>query len=503
METVRKSKRTKTKKENKTRSTTSVVKQTPKAKVMKDENKKNRTVSKNLLEVFDDANDKMKNFSLKKYFYQLMESGNKGQNDNSGFGMNSKGALSPVGEEFTPVESSNFTLQKTVSPIFTLTPEDFMNEIYNKINFYKQQLNFKQELNNIYIAEVQRFIDHFINIFNQASLPFEELRLLKNSFERTENIVKTNMGLLSEETNEKKIHFVNAIKTFFQCFREKLGSPNGKLDLPINLRETLSKMENIMEIVQVSRVERENYLLEKLKKMDDSAEKDVSEDTGKIGLLSNKKIKQTNERCDLLLDTAYLKKSKTRYGEDDEVIVEDNIIPQNVNENYDKIIRKSKKLFLRNFLQIYLIKDDGIFSESFFSKIDKSLLNSYKNFKFYEINFYFSVEESFQEFASYLQYIRKLFTRYVIVYKEKKQNKFVKITVCGVGKRQTLMKRHLINFMSGQVKHDCLFKISLFSNVFDSMSQSLRKVSRNKDYYFYSNFSTEVLNKIISKSHFI
>ena len=312
-----------------------------------------------------------------------------------------------------------------------------------------------------------------------------------------ENLIFSNLNLLhyDENANANENNYISKRKDFISLLENLFSLLEEKVTLytyDTEISAMIDKINDIKSFVLKSEINFKN----KFPSQDSNKENNLNLKT--ISNLSNKKIEKVANGKDILLDTAYMKKTKSRYGMDDEIVIDEDFTTKN-NEEYNKIMKKNKKLFLRNFLQIFLMKDDGIFSESFFSKIDKSLLNSYKKFKFYEIKFYFSIEESFRDMSTYLENLRKLLPRYIMLYKELHKSRFIKITICGVGKKQSLMKRQLINILSGDVKLDCLFKISLFSNIFDCMTDSLKKISQKKNYFFYTNFTNNMLTKIIKK----
>jgi hypothetical protein len=371
-----------------------------------------------------------------------------------------------------------FNKVKPIIDTTGLTYNEILNEMQNKVNIRRQVINFKEQLNQIYSNEVKNFVDHFLNYFNEIS----EL-VQKEHFDLSESLQILQEKLLLSSNNPEEI---NEIEKEICVLEEKIKNNKSNNQIS-NLLEKLNRLKafNI-----------NNHLIFKEGRiLPTSSQKEKSElIIRNIRELSHKKMKNIHDDSNALLDTIYLKKSKTRYGEDDD------IQPLETSQNkIESFKQKSKKLFLRNFMQIFLIKDKGIFSESFFSKIDKSLLNSYKKFKFYEIKFYFSIEESYKDITDYINKLRRLFPRYLMLFKEIHKKRFVKITICGVGKKQSVMKRLLINIMSGDVDKDCLFKISLFSNVFDALAESIRKIEKNRNYFYSTNFKNSTLNKIITK----
>jgi hypothetical protein len=385
-----------------------------------------------------------------------------------------------------PVRKLSINLMKKFQRAKTRPPkksqEDIWTEIENKINCYKQAINFKEELNKTFFSEIQIFVEFFMNIFNKHLTDINDQFLIKESFSNIENLILRNYSLLEKNDLESRELFL-LLNDLFLNLEEKLKS----FELKFDFSHIIDKINELKSYVLKSEIINEEM---------NNINTDQIPEFSKISEIHEGKNLKTSRKKDILLSTVRIKRSTSRYGEDDELIFRRS---STTKPEYNKIMAKSRKLFLRNFLQIFLMKDNGIFSESHFSKIDKSLLNSYKKYRFYEIKFYFSVEECFKDIAYYIEILRKLFPRYIMIYKNNHKMKFLKITLCGVGKRQTLMKRKLINFMSGDVKQDCLFKISLFSNIFDCLTDSVQKLKSQKNYFFYTNFANGVLAKIIKK----
>lgn len=387
-------------------------------------------------------------------------------------------------ERTVPVRKLSMNLMKEFERAKTRplkkSQEDLWTEMENKLNYYRQAINFKEELNITYFSEIQIFVEFFINFFNKHITEINDQFLIKESFSNIENLILRNYSLLEKNDLESRELFL-ILNDLFNSLEENLKC----FDLKFDCSQIIDKINELKSFGIKSEIF-------------DEGEKNSDKmlESRKIFEIPEENFLKTNKKNDILLSTVRIKRSTSRYGEDDELILHHS---STTKPEYNTIMAKSRKLFLRNFLQIFLMKDNGIFSESNFSKIDKNLLNSYKKYKFYEMKFYFSLEECFKNISNYIEIIRKLFPRYIMIYKKNNKKKFLKITICGIGKRQTLMKRKLINFMSGDVKQDCLFKISLYSNIFDCLTQSIEKLKSNKNYYFYTNFANGVLTKIIKK----
>lgn len=398
-------------------------------------------------------------------------------------------------------ENNNITtiniIEKLMNSPDEINNEDIVNELQNKINTYKQVASYQHELNNIYVREVQNFVGYFEKKFEGVNVNANNgLLKIKESFAKMEYLIQDNIHILdiNEDSKDrmflsKKDMFLKNLEKLFSVLEDSLNNnsaDNDKMnDFLCEIKDYVCSNEDMLKDGKEDLLLPETY------------ENVVEFSCGKN---TSKSVKRKTE----LLDTVYLKKSRSRYCDKD-VIIQHNLDEKNL----QKIITKTDRLFLRNFMHVYLIKENGIFSESYFSKNDK--MYSYKNFRFYEVKYYFSREEDFKDIKKYIELTRKLYSKYIMLYKiEDKDKKFMKLTISGVGKRQTLMKRHLINYMSETVKMDCLVKISMYSNIYDCMSTSLKgyistkgsnsnaNVKGKKPYYIYSNFNESLLNKLIS-----
>lgn len=363
-----------------------------------------------------------------------------------------------------------------------LTEEQLYNEILNKFNYFQQLINFKDELNKSYVFEVQTFLDFFMNLFNKIYKTIN-LQEIKECFSRLENLICEN----NLENHEQKL---STVYNYFNFLQLNLSS-HYKYDQILNMDSILENLNEFMQKIK-------NYVLCTDNILTLNFPINLMQGDNEIKLLNSKSLLKS-ERKEKLLDTIYIKKSKTNYADDE--LLQQKDLELNIFESpkHKKIREKSEKLFLRNFMQIYFVKENGIFSESYFSKCNKKLLHEYKKFRFYEIKFFFSIQENFNDIQKYIQTCRKLLLKYIILYKDEKHKNFIKIVISGYGRRQNLVKRKLINFISNEVLKDCLIKICMYSNIFDSMSSSLKTFYRKKNYYFYSNFSEKLFKKIIKK----
>jgi hypothetical protein len=152
-------------------------------------------------------------------------------------------------------------------------------------------------------------------------------------------------------------------------------------------------------------------------------------------------------------------------------------------KHYQKVVAKNKQLYLASFQQLYLIKENGILSQTYFSKFDNNFSSN-----FCEIVCYFNIRERFSDVKAYIQSVRKWYRRFVILYRQDFNKSFTKVIVSGVTLKQA--KKKLVKFVMNDVRENCLVKFSNFSRLkmcFDTVVSKLKKGY----YYFSTNFAQE------------
>jgi hypothetical protein len=157
-------------------------------------------------------------------------------------------------------------------------------------------------------------------------------------------------------------------------------------------------------------------------------------------------------------------------------------------------VKPSKRIMTENFLQIFFIKENGIFSNSYISNctIDKT----YKRFNFYKVKICISKTESMGMIKSHIEFIKKLFNRFILFYIENPNKKFIKLIICGSGLDQRIIKNSLKNFLKENLKNDSLIKINFYTNIYSSILPSLRKY--NSSTFYHSELTNSLYNKLIS-----
>jgi hypothetical protein len=120
------------------------------------------------------------------------------------------------------------------------------------------------------------------------------------------------------------------------------------------------------------------------------------------------------------------------------------------------------------------------------------------------------VNEAFEDISSHINFLKSLFNKYLIIYKPTECRNFIKVSICGVGKRQLMVQKSIAKLINSKVKKDCLIKISMYSNLFDCMEESMKKILEtdkqvseyhhfSKEHVFHSNIEEEMMNKILRR----
>jgi len=529
-------------------------------------NNKNSTVSKNLSKRFENVKSERKD--LKKIFEGMVENAEKRENEiseNTNLNLSTSIPLSNE-EIFNEILNKMNSFQQVINFHEELNNQ-YVNEVQEFINYFMNYFNeftrnedlafvqFKEFflkaeeiiLNKLnFISEInsdENLKNSLISFFDNCenSLHLMNKNSNKNDYENVVGVSTSVSNNNNNQTHPSDLFLIfSKIKNFAIMLKEKINAKDFSLD-SVNLKkmnQDINQLNYIDHTTDTNHINDTNQINlnipnhnHKENLCNHTEEKSDNNYHSNFSRLARNKLKNSERKRMRLLETVKIKKSRKRYGEGDLLSTDKKLNNSEKfkdayyggkNSELKKIVEKSKKIFLRNFLQIYLIKENGLFSESYFSKVDRNCLSAYKNFKYYEVKIYFSISEETSDIERYILKIRKLFTCHIMTYKTidynpQKKIRFLKISISGVGKKQSLMKRSLINFMSEEVKLNCLIKISLFSNVFDCMTKSLNeKLKRGRkseegngidigidggeeNFFYYTNVKETLLNKIISR----
>lgn len=361
------------------------------------------------------------------------------------------------------------------------TTSELIREISNKINFYKQAVNNEEQLNLNFDKETKEFFIFFENFFN-CFYEIKDYESFKQILNRLKTIIEENDEIFVNTAKKKeKVEILNDIEEIMKTIETNVKPEiEEKHQNQKKLKELIEGIMNFVISSDILKDYEDNVNRSKFEKKEENIPQDIE------------KTFKTIKKQSKLLETAYINKTKGKFGEQDEIYYDPNYI--------SKLKDKTKHIFLRNFLQIFFIKEKGIFTESYFSKFDHKSLYSYRNFRYYELKFYFNAEESSQNIQLYIEMIISLFTKYILIYKEIK-NGFIRITISGIGKKQKLFKRYLINLISGVIKKDCLAKLSHFSNLFDAVRKCIKNILY-ENVISNTNFTNSMMEKILERINF-
>jgi hypothetical protein len=206
--------------------------------------------------------------------------------------------------------------------------------------------------------------------------------------------------------------------------------------------------------------------------------------------MSHKKLLYSERRIQELQSAIYIDRSKQK--EEGLKIIESDI-PLTDRKRYK--VTKYKKFLAKNFLQVFYIKENGIFANSYFSNCDINAFSSYKKYKFYKVKFCLSKTDSTNSIKNHIEYVKTLFSKFILFYIENPNKKFIKTVICGIGKKQNIMKASLKKYLRNDIKNDSLIKISCFTNIYSSIIPSLKKYNNN---YHSTNLSENLYNKLIT-----
>jgi hypothetical protein len=394
-------------------------------------------------------------------------------------------------EKFKQQQSSSIT---SILP----TNQGEKDKMMQKLESLKEILKMREdEAYHLEQAKVE-FFDYFdkqfSDIYEFKNLT-EYLPTLQEMEDEIKNVQKSEENKTGNTTTLLDKKFIKKIEHSFSELKEL------KLD---NKKEnnSIETLQNFSKAIQ-----------EFYDKMDQQVANDF---ISKRETLTSSNVKQNSSSCkkvvrkrQKLLSTAFIKKAKSSYasyGEEDLIFSpekEDDIT------QYQK--DKSVKLKLRNFLQVYLIKENEIFSQSYYSKFDPTVLYSYRNYRYYEIKFCISKTDTLENIEIYMWKIKSMFEKYILTYKDKKERNYIKLNFSGYGRKQYELKNTLIKYINTEIKADCLIKISFFSNLFDCMKSNLKKIKKSQSieddeddeeknfYYYNTNFDEKELDKVLSK----
>jgi len=170
------------------------------------------------------------------------------------------------------------------------------------------------------------------------------------------------------------------------------------------------------------------------------------------------------------------------------------ILDSNESKNNVIIINKDCKGNFNKYVY-YKWKNDDIKNI-----YDKNLIPKYISLSLY---IYKNEKEDF--ITNIIQNIKNLFTKYIISYKNRHNNIYIKIKFCGVCSKPKLIVRNIKNIMKNLLKEKSLVKICLFSNLKDCLYKVVNQININNEDeessnydYFNTNMNISYLKQLIN-----
>ena len=144
----------------------------------------------------------------------------------------------------------------------------------------------------------------------------------------------------------------------------------------------------------------------------------------------------------------------------------------------------------------------GDFSETYY---DNGKGENKKKVKFLKMKIYFAKEENYDLIKETIEYFSHFFKRYLITYKEDKEEKsefssynhFIKIAFGGICIRNKKLKSELIKLITEKIVLNCVIKLIYYQTLRECLKSTVGKLKINDKYIYYtSNLSNHYLNSV-------
>ena len=176
---------------------------------------------------------------------------------------------------------------------------------------------------------------------------------------------------------------------------------------------------------------------------------------------------------------------------------------------------EDNKLKINNFNNknnmIVLSKDgNGIFNKYMYYKYKADKIKNiyYKNLlpKYICLSIYISKNENEDNYLQIIQNIKDIFIKYIISYKNKSEDIFMKIKFCGNVSKPKLVLKNIKYLMKTLLKEKSLVKIYLYSNLKECLNKVINQININNESnngktlydYYTSNINTTYLKEFIN-----
>jgi hypothetical protein len=171
-----------------------------------------------------------------------------------------------------------------------------------------------------------------------------------------------------------------------------------------------------------------------------------------------------------------------------------NILERNKAKNNVIIINKDQKGNFNKYVYYKWKNDDtkNIYDKNLIPKYISLSIYIYKNGK----------EDNI---TNIIQNIKNLFSKYIISYKNKHNDIYIKIKFCGVCSKPKLVVKNIKHIMKNLLKEKSLVKMYLFSNLKDCLYKVVNQINinnedkENSNYdYFNTNMNISYLKQLIN-----
>ena len=379
--------------------------------------------------------------------------------------------------EFNNIDNNNNDLNDftnidilSISNISALQLDQISNQIFNKFNYYKQLLNFKEEVNYEFHLNCQNFLKNIEKMILEI-FKYNDTTLIKNSIIRIESLINQNHEKFEDLKGTLAIANKDKEEYFTQSNEKRL-----KVNDYVNFLKTLSSLFSFLE---------KNFKLDI-----DEEKKNLEKVNTFLQILCDFSFKLYGNLENL--DNLKIHKLFPNINQFNTQLLNDHIESSHSQVMSPKIHypmetkNKIKRIYQQNFFQFYFVKEDGFYFKNYSSKGES--LKCSRKYKYYEIKFKLSKEENSYNINSYIKSILELFSKYIIAFKEdSKNNQFTKVIITGISICQNLIRKKLTRILQ-HVKKDCLIKISIFSSISRCFKNTYKKCYDEKTYSYFVNF---------------
>lgn len=179
------------------------------------------------------------------------------------------------------------------------------------------------------------------------------------------------------------------------------------------------------------------------------------------------------------------------------------------NNDINKDINKENNVEIKNNMIIISKDEKGIFNQYIYYKYKADdIKNIYtKNLipKYIDLSIYISKNENEDYIMQIISNIKCMFKKYVITYKNNKDEAYMKIKFCGINSKPKCIIKKVKYLMKNLLNEKSLVKINLFSNLKDCLYKVINQINMINDNnidkssydYFTTNINYQYLKQLI------